>query len=90
MAAVLLEIVRNLIGKRIFHTSDGRARLGPLRIEKNDILCVLDECKFPVILRKVDSHYVFVGCAYMPGFMDGETASLVEKGEATLEELLIR
>lgn len=59
--------------------------------EPGDMVCVLDQCHFPVILRKVESksYYEFVGCTFVLGLMDGEAASLVEEGKARLQELEI-
>lgn len=76
--------------QRIFYTSDGRVGLGPVHMEKDDIICVLNKCKVPVILRKAGSLYTFVGCAFVLGFMDGEAASWIQKGEKKLSQLVIR
>jgi hypothetical protein len=87
--SILYEISNNLMMKRLFHTSGGQVGLGPIRMEPGDTVCVLDQCHFPVILRKVESYYVFVGCAYVLGLMDGEAACLVEEGKTRLQELEI-
>ena len=90
MGAVMIEVMKNLRGKLLFYTSDGRVGLGPVKMELDDVLYVLDQCKFPIILRRVNGHCLFVGYAYVLGLMHGETASLVEKGEVALQALEVR
>lgn len=74
----------------LFHTSGGYLGIGPGGVRAGDVVCVLQDCGFPVLLRREeDSHYVHVGPCFVLGFMDGEAARLVGTGELHVEELEI-
>ncbi len=74
----------------IFETPMGLLGLGPSGALPGDIVCILKDCGVPVILREVDSHYLFVGTAFVLGLMDGEARSFVEGGLKVPEVLEIR
>ncbi|CZR61815.1 uncharacterized protein PAC_11712 [Phialocephala subalpina] len=74
---------------RFFHTAGGYLGLGPVEPVPGDLLCVLNKCPFPVILRKVNSHYVLVGPCFVLGLMDGEAVGLIKNGEAQIQEFEI-
>ena len=74
----------------IFETPLGFLGLAPRGGLPGDIVCVLKDCGVPVILRKVDSHYLFVGTAFVLGLMDGEARRFVEGGLKVPEVLEIR
>jgi len=57
--------------RRHFSTQ-GRVGAGPVYTRPGDLCCLLMGCKMPVILRKVESHYLFIGTAYVHGTMRGE------------------
>ena len=60
--------------------------MGPGGVREGDVVCVLQNCGFPVLLRKEkDSHYVHVGPCFILGFMDGEAAQLVGKGDLNIQ-----
>ena len=74
----------------LFHTLGGYLGMGPGGVREGDVVCVLQNCGFPIILRKEkDSHYVHVGPCFIVGFMDGEAAQLVGKGELNIQEFEI-
>ena len=56
----------------IFTTSDRRVGSGPLLIQKGDVPFIMLNGRFVHILRQVDSHYLYVGPAYLHGLMDAE------------------
>ncbi len=74
----------------IFETTAGFLGLGPCGALPGDIVCILKDCGTPVILRQVDSHYLFVGTAFVLGLMDGEARKFVEGGHKASEVLEIR
>ncbi|KAH8744628.1 hypothetical protein F5883DRAFT_439740 [Diaporthe sp. PMI_573] len=37
-----------------------------------DLICVLYGCDVPVVLRKIECHYKFIGESYVHGIMHGE------------------
>lgn len=55
-----------------FITVDGYLGWGPQEMRAGDIICVVFGCSMPVVLRKVDDHYIHLGACYMLGIMDGE------------------
>jgi hypothetical protein len=63
-----------LIGRSFFTVIDMKFGLGPRDIQVDDVICVLDGCRLPVILRKdgSDRCYTFIGPAYVDGAMNGE------------------
>ncbi|KAH8660677.1 hypothetical protein BGZ60DRAFT_381685 [Tricladium varicosporioides] len=67
--------------RRFFVTQSGAVGLAPWNALEGDTVCVLLGCRYPVILREVDGHYVLVGEAYVDGFMNGE--ALVGTGKET-------
>ena len=50
-----------------------------------DFVCVLNHCYFPVVLRKVDGYYVYVGGCHE--LMSGEAAQMVNDGRVALQEI---
>ena len=57
-------------------TKAGRLCLGALSSEPGDEIWILAGCKYPVVLRKVesgqDNRYAFLGISFVYGVMDGE------------------
>jgi hypothetical protein len=88
-SSVIAAIRDNLTKKRLFRTSKGQIGLGPMRMETGDVVCVLDRCYFPVILRNIDSHYVYIGGSYVMGLMQGEIATLMSQNKTSRERLEI-
>lgn len=87
---VAAQMNRSLDKYGLFHTSGGYLGMGPGGVRAGDVVCVLQDCGFPVLLRREeDSHYVHVGPCFVLGFMDGEAARLVGTGELHVEEFEI-
>jgi len=68
-------------------TDRGYMGFGPQGIESGDTICVFLECDVPLILRKVDEHYVLRGECFMLGLMDGEAIDASDEGIIPLEEV---
>jgi hypothetical protein len=60
-------------------TEKGYVGLTAEHVERGDRVVILMGSQLPFILRKVDSHYVLIGEAYVHSIMDGE--ALVEQGK---------
>jgi tetratricopeptide (TPR) repeat protein len=60
----------------------GGIRLGlcPQETKKGDLLVVLWGCDFPVILRQQDDHYIFIGEAFVPEYMNGKAVEQEKQG----------
>ena len=50
----------------------GRPALVPQATHIGDMVCLLCTCPVPVVLRKVDDHYLLVGECYLDDFMQHE------------------
>jgi hypothetical protein len=60
--------------------SDGRRScFTPRATMTGDLVCVLLGCKYPVVLRRVEEHYVLIGEVYVDGVMRGELMNDFEK-----------
>jgi hypothetical protein len=59
-------------------------------MQEGDLVCALQGHALPVILRKVDEHYVHVGEGDVIGVIDGEILEAVRDGEAEITEIEIR
>ena len=55
--------------------------LCPRETAQGDFLCVLLGCNLPVVLRRQDEHYVLIGEAYVPGYMQGEAMASIKEGK---------
>jgi hypothetical protein len=55
-----------------------------------DIIAVLKDFDIPVVLRKEEDHYIFVGTCFVLRLMDGEAQSLVDSQQARFSEIRIR
>lgn len=65
-------------GRRIAITYDGTFALVPEHAEADDVICVLLGCSVPVVLRKVEDHYSFIGECFVSGIMQGELVTNLE------------
>ncbi|KAI0890563.1 heterokaryon incompatibility protein-domain-containing protein [Annulohypoxylon maeteangense] len=75
----------------IFLTDKGHLGIGPEDLQTGDLVCAIDQCPLPVLLRKGekaenrDSFLTHMGCCYIRGLSDGEPAEMVKKGELEIE-----
>jgi hypothetical protein len=86
---VLDRIMKNLDEKQFFHTEDGYLGIVPDIVHTNDIVCALKGCRFPVILRQVESHFVLVGTCLIQGLMDGKLRKALEENDGAIQEFMI-
>lgn len=78
--AFLAEAASCLKGRTMFALNKGYFGVGPLGTQPGDMVCVLWGCDVPVVVRRLEDHYVLVGPCFVLGFMDGEMRAMVEKG----------
>ncbi len=71
---------------RHFYTQKGYLSYGPKWIQEGDLVCVVQGCRVPVLLRKVDDYYHFVSTCFVLGMMDGEAAQMLDRGEAFIQQ----
>ncbi|KAH7092463.1 heterokaryon incompatibility protein-domain-containing protein [Paraphoma chrysanthemicola] len=73
------KIFARVIGRSVFTTAEGSLGLGPRDMKENDLVCVLYGSRLPVVLRKDERYFTFVGPAYVDGAMNGEFVRDSEK-----------
>jgi hypothetical protein len=66
----LLREKESLQGKILFETANGYFGLGPVAVQEGDLLCQIYGYDNPVVLRKVESHYVLVGSCWALDYTD--------------------
>ncbi|ESZ91929.1 hypothetical protein SBOR_7674 [Sclerotinia borealis F-4128] len=87
--ALLISACLTMNRRRLIVSNTGIIGLGPLDSSKDDLICILPGCRFPVILRRTDDHHTLLGEAYIDGFMYGEGMRGVENGLYDLETFKI-
>jgi hypothetical protein len=77
------------MNKRTLFISDHIVGLAPWDASPEDLVCVLPGCKFPVVLRKRERHYILVGEAYVDGYMHGKAMNELKAGKFHLKDFEI-
>ena len=81
---LLLPVLSGLFTKRLFLLQSLGTKLmgfGFQTVAAGDKICVLYGCGMPVILRQhKDGYYIFMGCAFISEFMDGQTVAGIGQG----------
>jgi hypothetical protein len=68
----------NMLDRRFSISLSGIAGLVPNETAEGDKICIFLGCSVPVILRPLRDHYVFIGSAYIDGYMTGEAFGKVK------------
>ena len=76
-------MIMSLSRFRLFRTEGNTLGLAPPLTVAGDIICVIHSCPFPVVLRRLATHYQYIG------LMDGETAEIVANGKADVQEFVV-
>lgn len=74
-----LSLVMNYVA---FWTCDGYLGWGPPGMTGTDHVCVIIGCDVPVVLRRVDDHYIHIGPCWVLGLMNGEALENESNGFA--------
>jgi hypothetical protein len=86
-AALLINIARGtLMHRTIFLSGQSLMGLCTTAARAGDLVCVLQGGPIPVILRRVDDHFIYVGQAYVHGFMSGQVLRHLEEGTLKKEK----
>jgi hypothetical protein len=75
---------------RLFITKEGYLGWAPPGTRQDDLLCVVGNCSYPVVLRKVNGSFLHVGLCYVLGLMYGEVAKMIKNGKLQIEEFEIQ
>ncbi|EPE28385.1 hypothetical protein GLAREA_09505 [Glarea lozoyensis ATCC 20868] len=77
-------MIRATYEQRYFVTNRGYMGFCPIYSRVGDLICLLPGTSVPIILRKIQDHYVLVGECYCHGMMKGEIFNTL--GEDNVEE----
>jgi len=83
-------IFENIWHRRFFISSSKAMGIATQEMIEGDIICIPLGCCHPIILRRVEDHYINLGEAFVDGYMYGEAMDLLERGELKLEEFKLR
>jgi hypothetical protein len=72
--------------RRFFISSSKAMGLASQEVMEGNLICIPLGCCHPVILRKVEDHYINLGEAYVDGYMYGEAMDMLGRDELKLEE----
>lgn len=70
--SAIFEAILMMNRRRMFFSENERIGMTNRRARAGDMVCILIGCRFPVVLRKVEEHYMLIGEAYVEDFMNGE------------------
>lgn len=73
-------------GRRLFVTDDGYVGLGPGRMRKGDVVCVVYGAHWLFLLRPYGNQFLVVGYCYVDGMMHGE---MVEREDILVEDIFL-
>ena len=71
-AQYILSTVVATRARSFFVSDSGYMGLGPLALEKGDLICIFPGCNLPLMIREHDDHHVLIGDCFVWGLMDGE------------------
>ncbi|CAM1500531.1 Fc.00g096930.m01.CDS01 [Cosmosporella sp. VM-42] len=77
-------------GNMVFETEESYVGLGPVGTDVGDFVCILSGFNSPVLLRKVENHFVYIGACFVIGLTGDEPKSLLDEGKIELERFEIR
>lgn len=77
------------MNRRTLFISEHIVGLAPWDASLEDLVCVLPGCRFPVVLRKQERHYILVGEAFVDGYMHGKAMDELKAGKFRLEDFEI-
>jgi Heterokaryon incompatibility protein (HET) len=92
LGSVLVKLTAEMLfGRRVFVSNSklGQTGIGPESIVEGDVICVLLGCQLPVILRPEKSHYIYLGEAYVDGYMYGKAMDELAQGKREIREFEI-
>ena len=71
------------------YTRKGHLGYSPKWIQEGDLVCVIQNCRVPILLRKVDDYYHFKSLCFVLRIMDGEIAEIVGKEDLIMQQFEI-
>lgn len=77
MVSVSSDLVSSSNG---FYTQKGSLGFGPKWIQEGDLVCLIQHCRVPLLLQKVDNHYEFIITSFVLVIISSEVAEMVNTG----------
>ncbi|XDG09318.1 hypothetical protein ABKA04_008933 [Annulohypoxylon sp. FPYF3050] len=71
--------------RTLFQTDQGYLGIGPPNLQSGDLVCMLDQCERPSLLRKNGSHLEHVGSCYVAELGGRKAYEKFENGEVQIE-----
>lgn len=78
-------ITHNIFKRHLFITENVNLGMAQDSILKGDLVCVLFGCSIPVILRRVDGHFIYISDACLVGYMYGKGIEELKAGKREKE-----
>ncbi|KAN0113319.1 HET domain containing protein [Hyaloscypha variabilis] len=75
--------------RRFFVTNTELIGISAGSVEPGDLICILLGCWMPVVLRPKDGHYIFLGEAYVHGYMYGKAMEELAEGKFQMQNFEI-
>lgn len=72
--------------RRFLIGSSGTMGMAPETSLEGDIICIPLGCPHPMVLRRVNNHYLVVGEAYVDRYMYGKAMELLKQGKLQLRD----
>jgi hypothetical protein len=73
-----------LKSRRLFYTVHGYLGIGPKGMHNDDVVVIFRGCQMPIVLRRVEDGWMFIGLCYLQGWMNEEAYG--DSGSSLTEE----
>lgn len=83
-------VLNAIVGRRLAITKERLIGLVPVCAKVDDVVVILLGCLVPVVLRKCEENWTFIGTCYMEGIMEGEVVKDLASGRYNAETFEIR
>jgi hypothetical protein len=82
--------IQGVVAIKPFYTPNGYIGFAREGIQEGDLICVLQDSKVPVVLRKFeDDRYELLSVCFVLGMMDGEVWGLIQQEKLRLQQFSI-
>jgi hypothetical protein len=82
-------ILHGIFKRNLFVTEIGDLGMAQDSILEGDLVCVLFGCSIPIILRKLDGHFIYISDACVVGYMYGKGIEELAAGKFQVETFKI-
>ncbi|KAI3327384.1 heterokaryon incompatibility protein-domain-containing protein [Xylariaceae sp. AK1471] len=80
----------DMSSRSLFRTENGHIGMGHADTAPGDVICLLETCTLPTVLRVACSEWEIVGSCYVHGFSDGEPVTTIMNEGVTLDIFRLR